>query len=80
MQLPNGWQSKRAGRNPGKSGLHKAEALRDVDPSGEADCMIPRCQEKPLVRLPVTVPKPTQVDEKSILRRSGEPPLRNSTK
>ena len=29
--------------------------------------------------MPVSVPKPTQVDEKSILRRSGELPLRNST-
>ena len=27
----------------------------------------------------MTVPKPTQVDEMSILRRSGDPPLRNST-
>ena len=56
-----------------------SEARSDVDPSGETDCLIPHCQEKPLVRVEVTVPKPTQVDEKSILRRSGELPLRNST-
>ena len=38
-------------------GYIKAEALRDVNPSGEADCPIPHCQEKPLASLPATVPQ-----------------------
>jgi hypothetical protein len=45
------WQSRRTGRSSGKSELHKAEALRDVDPSGEADCLMPHCRENPLARL-----------------------------
>ena len=39
--------------NPG--GIN-SEALRDVDPSGEADCLSPNCQEKPLARVLVSVP------------------------
>ena len=50
-------QSKRVGRSSGKSGLHKAKALRDVDPQGEANCMIPHCQEKLPRRYLVSVPQ-----------------------
>ena len=60
---------------PGKSG---SSANSEVPDFGPANAMLPRKAVD--ASLGVPVPKPTQVGEESILRRSREPWLRNSAK
>ena len=61
-----------------KYGVRKAERRRDRSQVGK--CVISRWREKLLGNYECPYRKPTQVGEERILRRTGEPLLRNSAK